>query len=127
LVSGGDIGIYGMAGLVLEMISEEDIFQMELIPGISAASSCASVLGSPLSQDHATLSLSDLLCPWEMIENRARHLARADLVVVLYNVQSKSRPDGIYRILRILSEEKGETIWCGVVRNAFRPDQSVYL
>jgi cobalt-factor III methyltransferase len=127
LVSSGDIGIYGMAPLVLEEMSEDEEFQLQVIPGVSAANSSAALLGSPLSHDFATLSLSDLLCPWEWIENRAKHLARADLVVALYNVQSQSRPDGIYRILRILSEEKGATIWCGVVRNAFRPDQSVYL
>jgi len=127
LVSSGDIGIYGMAPLVLEEMSEDEEFQLQVIPGVSAANSSAALLGSPLSHDFATLSLSDLLCPWEWIENRARHLAKADLVIALYNVQSQSRPDGIYRILRILSEEKGTNTWCGVVRNAFRPDQSVYL
>jgi cobalt-factor III methyltransferase len=127
LVSSGDIGIYGMAPLVLEEMSEDEEFQLQVIPGVSAANGSAALLGSPLSHDFATLSLSDLLCPWEWIENRARHLARADLVIALYNVQSQSRPDGIYRILRILSEEKGANTWCGVVRNAFRPDQSVYL
>jgi precorrin-6x reductase len=127
LVSSGDVGIYGMAPLVLEEMSENEEFQLQVIPGVSAANSSAALLGSPLSHDFATLSLSDLLCPWEWIENRARHLARADLVIALYNVQSQSRPDGIYRILRILSEEKGANPWCGVVRNAFRPDQSVNL
>jgi len=127
LVSSGDIGIYGMAPLVLEEMREEEEFQLQIIPGVSAANSSAALLGSPLGHDFATLSLSDLLCPWEWIENRARHLAKADLVTALYNVQSQSRPDGIYRILRILLEEKSANTWCGVVRNAFRPDQTVYL
>jgi cobalt-factor III methyltransferase len=127
LVSSGDIGIYGMAPLVFEEMREEENFQLQIIPGVSAANSSAALLGSPLSHDFATLSLSDLLCPWEWIENRARHLAKADLAIALYNVQSQSRPDGIYRILRILLEEKKANTWCGVVRNAFRPDQSVYL
>src|SRR6202522_1587059 len=127
LVSSGDIGIYGMAPLVLEEMRAEEVFQLQIIPGVSAANSSAALLGSPLSHDFATLSLSDLLCPWEWIENRARHLAKADLVIALYNVQSRSRPEGIYRILRILLEEKRANTWCGVVRNAFRPDQSVYL
>jgi cobalt-factor III methyltransferase len=127
LVSSGDIGIYGMAPLVLEEMREEEEFQLQIVPGVSAANSSAALLGSPLSHDFATLSLSDLLCPWEWIEHRARHLAEADLVIALYNVQSRSRPDGIYRILRILLEEKRANTWCGVVRNAFRPDQSVYL
>ena len=127
LVSSGDIGVYGMAPLVLEEMREDEDFQLQIIPGVSAANSSAALLGSPLSHDFATLSLSDLLCPWEWIENRARHLARGDLVIALYNVQSQSRPDGIYRILRILLEEKRADTWCGVVRNAFRPDQNVYL
>jgi cobalt-factor III methyltransferase len=127
LVSSGDIGIYGMAPLVLEEMREDEEFQLQIIPGVSAANSSAALLGSPLSHDFATLSLSDILCPWEWIENRARHLAEADLVIALYNVQSQSRPDGIYRVLRILLEEKRANTWCGVVRNAFRPDQNVYL
>ena len=71
LVSSGDIGVYGMAALVLEEMVEEDRFELAVIPGISAATSCASLLGSPLSHDFATLSLSDLLCPWDWIEHRA--------------------------------------------------------
>jgi precorrin-3B C17-methyltransferase len=125
LVSSGDIGIYGMAPLVLEEMREEEEFHLQIIPGVSAANSSAALLGSPLGHDFATLSLSDLLCPWEWIENRARYLAKADLVTALYNVQSQSRPDGIYRILGVLLEEKSESTWCGVVRNAFRPDQTV--
>jgi cobalt-factor III methyltransferase len=127
VVSSGDIGVYGMAPLVLEEMREAEEFQLQIIPGVSAANSAAALLGSPLSHDFATLSLSDLLCPWEWIEDRARHLAKADLVIAMYNVQSQSRPDGIYRVLRIVLEEKSAGIWCGVVRNAFRPDQSVYL
>jgi precorrin-3B C17-methyltransferase len=123
IVSSGDIGVYGMAALVLELMSEEDVFQLEVVPGISAASSCASLLGSPLSHDYATLSLSDLLCPWEVIERRARQLARADLVIALYNVQSKTRTDGVYRIFDILLEHKPATTLCGVVRNAYRSGQ----
>jgi cobalt-factor III methyltransferase len=123
LVSSGDIGVYGMAALVLEDMSEEDRFDLAVIPGISAATSCASLLGSPLSHDFATLSLSDLLCPWAWVEHRARQLARADLVVALYNVQSKTRQEGVYRILRLFLEEKAPTTWCGVVRNAYRANQ----
>jgi precorrin-6x reductase len=123
LVSSGDIGVYGMAALVLEQMAEEDRFELAIIPGISAATSCASLLGSPLSHDFATLSLSDLLCPWDWIEDRARQLARADLVVALYNVQSQTRQEGVYRILRLFLEEKVPTTWCGVVRNAYRDNQ----
>jgi cobalt-factor III methyltransferase len=127
LVSGGDIGVYAMASLVLEEMREEDNFELKIIPGISAANSCASLLGSPLSHDFATLSLSDLLCPWEWIEHRARQLAQADLVTALYNVQSRARRDGVYRILRILLEHKSPRTCCGVVRNAYRDGEEHYV
>jgi len=127
LVSSGDVGIYGMAALALELMEESDVFEVAVVPGISAANSCASLLGSPLSHDYATLSLSDLLCPWEWIEQRARQLARADLVVALYNVQSRQRRDGIYRVLRLFREHKAPGTWCGVVRNAYREDQQISI
>jgi precorrin-6x reductase len=127
LVSSGDVGVYGMAAVVLDQMAEDDIFELSVIPGISAATSCASLLGSPLSHDFATLSLSDLLCPWARIEDRARRLAQADLAVALYNVQSKTRQEGVYRILRLFLEEKSATTWCGVVRNAYRPGQQAYI
>ena len=127
LVSSGDVGVYGMAAVVLDQMAEDDSFELSVIPGISAATSCASLLGSPLSHDFATLSLSDLLCPWDQIEHRARRLAQADLVVALYNVQSKTRQEGVYRILRLFLEEKGATTWCGAVRNAYRPGQEAYI
>jgi len=127
LVSSGDIGVYAMASLVLEEMREEDDFELKIIPGISAANSCASLLGAPLSHDFATLSLSDLLCPWEWIEHRARQLAQADLVTALYNVQSRVRQDGVYRILRILLEHKSPRTCCGVVKNAYREGGEHYV
>ena len=77
LVSSGDIGIYAMAALAFEEIREDDTFAVNVVPGITSANACASLLGSPLSHDFATLSLSDLLCPWDWIENRARPIAPA--------------------------------------------------
>ena len=127
LVSSGDVGVYGMAPLALEEMKEDEEFQLQIVPGISAANSAAALLGSPLSHDFAALSLSDLLCPWDWIDARARHIAEADLVVALYNVQSRVRPDGVYRILRTLQENKAPSTWCGVARNAYRPDQTSYV
>jgi precorrin-3B C17-methyltransferase len=124
LVSSGDIGVYGLAPLVFEMLEPGEQTQIQLIPGITAAQSCASMLGAPLGHDFATLSLSDLLCPWPWIEHRARHIAQADLALVLYNVQSQARQEGVYRILDILLEHRPGGIWCGVVRNAYREDAS---
>lgn len=124
LVSSGDIGVYGLAPLVFEMLLPDEATEILLIPGITAAQSCASLLGAPLGHDFATLSLSDLLCPWPWIEHRARHIAQADLALVLYNVQSQARQEGVYRILDILLEHRPKTTWCGVVRNAYRDDAS---
>src|SRR5260364_470588 len=114
-----------MAVLLFEQMDEADTFELRITPGITAANACASLLGSPLSHDFATLSLSDWLCPWQWTEHRARHIAQADLAVALYNVQSKRRLDGFYKILRIMLEHKRADTWCGAVRNAYRQDQQV--
>lgn len=127
LISSGDIGIYAMAALAFEEMREDDEYEVNVVPGITSANACASLLGSPLSHDFATLSLSDLLCPWEWIEQRGRHIAEADLACVLYNVQSAGRQQGVYRILRILLESKSPQTLCGVVRNAYRPGQTVSI
>lgn len=125
LVSSGDIGVYAMASLAFEEMREDDTFEVAVIPGVTAANACAALLGAPLSHDYATLSLSDLMCPWEWIEQRARHIGAADLACVLYNVQSQARSDGVYRVLAILQEHKSPDTLCGVVRNAYRPEGSV--
>lgn len=127
LVSSGDIGIYAMATLVFELLDQGADIETEVIPGITAATSCAALLGAPLSHDFATLSLSDLLCPWEWIERRAKAIAESDLAVALYNVQSKSRPDGVKKILEIMLQHKSAETLCGVVRNAWRQEQDIRI
>ncbi|RXZ32459.1 precorrin-3B C(17)-methyltransferase [Oxalobacteraceae bacterium CAVE-383] len=127
LISSGDIGIYAMAALAFEEMREDDAYEVNVIPGITSANACASLLGSPLSHDFATLSLSDLLCPWEWIEHRARHIAQADLACVLYNVQSAGRREGVYRVLKLMLESKAPHTLCGVIRNAYRPGQEVAI
>jgi precorrin-3B C17-methyltransferase len=127
LLSSGDIGIYAMAALAFEDMAETDTYDVQLIPGITSANACASLLGSPLSHDFATLRLSDLLCPWDWIETRARHIAQADLAAVFYNVQSKQRQEGVYRILDIMLEHKKPDTLCGIVHNAYREGQTVEI
>ena len=127
LISSGDIGIYAMAALAFEEMREDDTYEVNVVPGITSANACASLLGSPLSHDFATLSLSDLLCPWEWIEHRARHIAQADLACVMYNVQSASRQQGVYRVLQLMLESKAPHTLCGVVKNAYRPGQEVAI
>jgi precorrin-3B C17-methyltransferase len=90
LISSGDPGIYGMAGLVLELAADTDI-DIEIIPGVSAVNAAASALGAPLMHDFAVISLSDLLTPWEKIEKRLRAAASADFVTALYNPKSIKR------------------------------------
>ncbi|WP_035052074.1 precorrin-3B C(17)-methyltransferase [Andreprevotia chitinilytica] len=127
LLSSGDIGIYAMAALAFEDMAETDTYDVQLIPGITSANACASLLGSPLSHDFATLSLSDLLCPWDWIETRASHIAQADLAAVFYNVQSKQRQEGVYRILDIMLQHKRPQTLCGIVHNAYRDGQTVEI
>lgn len=92
LISSGDPGIYGMAGLALELSAAEDIpVPIEIIPGVSASNAAAARLGAPIMLDYACISLSDLLVPWETILRRLEAVAQADLVVVLYNPKSKKR------------------------------------
>src|SRR6266702_4213431 len=129
LVSGGDAGVYGMAGLVLELangavgaIHELPLQQPEIVvvPGVSALQAAAAVLGAPLMHDFAVISLSDLLTPWDAIERRLKAAAAADFVVAIYNPRSKGRVQHIARALELLLiDRQGETP-VGNVRNACR-------
>src|SRR3970040_2946094 len=96
LVSSGDPGIYGMAGLIYETLAEsnwnpKDGLQVEIVPGVSALNSCASIIGSPLMTDFAVVSMSDLLVPWDIIVKRVEAAAMGDYVTVIYNPASKKR------------------------------------
>jgi adenosylcobyric acid synthase len=122
LVSGGDAGIYGMAGLVLELAAAGASGSPEIvvIPGVSALQAAAAVLGAPLMHDFAVISLSDLLTPWGAIEKRLAAAATADFVIALYNPKSKGRVRQIERARElILAARPGETP-VGIVRNACR-------
>ncbi len=128
LVSSGDPGIYGMAGLVLELLQEEDLFGkvgLEIIPGLPALSAAASLLGAPLMHDFAVVSLSDLMTPWETIRKRALAALEADFVLVIYNPRSGKRTWQIREIFDLVLEKKGKEVPVGVVRNAARMGQDV--
>jgi precorrin-3B C17-methyltransferase len=122
VISSGDAGIYGMAALLLEL-SENTLYkgiEIEIVPGITAATAAASLLGAPLSNDFAVISLSDLLTPWPVIERRLEAAGLGDFVVCLYNPRSKTRKDGLRRACDILLRHKSPQTPCGYVRNALR-------
>ncbi|KAA0893359.1 cobyric acid synthase [Oryzomonas rubra] len=128
LVSGGDAGIYGMAGLVLELLENEAESglpqpDVRVIPGISAIQAAASVLGAPLMHDFAVISLSDLLTPWDLIMTRLTAAARADFVIVIFNPRSTKRVTQIEEARRIILASRPAETPAGIVRNACRPDE----
>ncbi len=111
ILSSGDAGVYGMAGLVLELAAAEGFrLPIEIVPGVSAAQAAAARLGAPLALDYACISLSDLLVPWETIRQRLEAVAAADLVVALYNPKSTKRVRQIEEAAEILRRYRtGET------------------
>lgn len=126
LVSSGDAGIYGMAGLALEMIRENDLhLDIEIVPGVSAAQAGAAALGAPLMLDYACVSLSDLLISWDEIDNRLKALAMADMVTVLYNPRSKKRTRQLQRAREIFLEFRPAQTLVGIVRNASLNNQNI--
>jgi precorrin-3B C17-methyltransferase len=125
LISSGDSGIYGMAGIMLEVAakSESDI-PVEVVPGITAASAAASILGAPIMHDFAVISLSDLLTPWELILKRLECAAQGDFVICIYNPKSKTRSDYIDAARDVIMKYRSGNTPVGIVRNAGRPDQN---
>ena len=124
MVCSGDAGIYGMAGLICEIGKDYPDVGIEVVPGITAASGGAAVLGAPLMHDFAVISLSDLLTPWEKIEKRIRAAAEADFVICIYNPSSKKRADYLQKACgMVLEYRKPETV-CGIVRNIGRDGES---
>ena len=120
LVCSGDSGVYGMAGLVLELSPEFPGVDIEVVPGVTAALSGGALLGAPLGHDFAVISLSDLLTPWKLIEKRLRAAAMGDFAVALYNPASKKRADHLAKACDILLEQKSPETVCGIARNIGR-------
>ena len=120
LVCSGDAGIYGLASLMYEIGQEYDNVELSVIPGITAANSGAAVLGAPLNHDFCTISLSDLLTPWDKIEKRLRAAAMGDFAIAIYNPSSHKRKDYLKRACDILLEILEEDRACGYVENIGR-------
>lgn len=130
VVSSGDAGVYGMAGLVLELVHEKgvaDKVDVEVLPGIPALIAAAAILGAPLMHDFAAVSLSDLLTPWERIEQRISLAARADFVLGIYNPRSRRRTRQLPRAKDLLLAEKPGDTPVGIVRQAYREEQSATI
>lgn len=123
VVCSGDAGIYGMAGLLIELAEQYNDVEIIVVSGVTAANSGAAVLGSPLGHDSCIISLSDLLTPWEVIEKRLRCAAEGDFVICLYNPRSKKRSEHLNRACEIMMEFKSPETICGWVRNIGREGQ----
>lgn len=123
LVSSGDIGVYAMASPVLELAGDD--VDVIVVPGVTASQAAASLLGSPLGHDHCSISLSDLLTPWEIIERRVEAAALGDFVVSLYNPRSRGRDWQLGKVRDILLAQRPPDTPVGIVRDAYRPTQQV--
>ncbi len=149
VISGGDPGVYAMAGLVFELLRNQESGvrsresenqstphsalrtplcpEVEVIPGISALNAAASRLGAPLMHDFACISLSDRLTPWEMIEKRLEAAAAADFVIVLYNPRSKGRAGHLNRAREIILKHRNVKTAVGIVKGAMREQEMVIV
>ena len=124
MVRSGDAGVYGMAGPIYQLAGEFPGVELEVVPGVTAATAGAAVLGAPLMHDFCVISLSDLLTPWPAIETRLRCAGQGDFAVCLYNPSSRKRADYLRRACDILlAAGKSPDTVCGWVRNIGRDGQ----
>jgi precorrin-3B C17-methyltransferase len=132
LVSSGDPGIYGMAGLIYETLAEsgwnpKDDLQVEIVPGVSALNSCASIIGSPLMTDFAVVSMSDLLVPWEVIQKRVESAAQGDFVIVIYNPASKKRIHQLQDTRKVILKYRKPSTPVAIIKGAFRESETIVM
>ena len=127
LISSGDAGIYGMAGIMHEVAADTPDVDIEVIPGVTAASAGAALLGAPLIADACLISLSDLLTPWDKIENRLDCAAAGDFVICLYNPARKKRADYLEKACDIILRHQSAHTPAGIVRNIGRDGQDVKI
>ena len=128
VISSGDCGIYGMAGLVMEQLAQTgwdgDSPRVEVLPGITALQAAAARVGTPLMHDFCAISLSDLLTPWDTIERRLKAAAIADFVVALYNPRSRTRTQGLIAARDIFLQHRSPNTPVSIVKSAYRPAES---
>ena len=126
IICSGDAGIYGMASPVLELAEEYGV-EIEIIAGVTAASSGSALLGSPLTKDFAVVSLSDLLTPMELIEKQLEKAAEADFCIVLYNPSSKKRADYLKKACEIIMRFRSPDTVCGIAQNIGREGEKARI
>ncbi|MHB1455342.1 MAG: precorrin-3B C(17)-methyltransferase [Armatimonadota bacterium] len=128
LVSSGDPGIYAMAGLAIELAAADGVVvPIEIVPGVSAANAAASKLGAPLMCDFATLSMSDLLVPWDVIRRRLEAVASADLVAAIYNPRSRKRVAQLEEAAAIFRKYRPDTTLVGIATALGSDDERIEL
>lgn len=128
VISSGDAGIYGMAGLILELITKQELdIPVKVVPGVTASIGAAAVLGAPIMHDFCHISLSDLMTPWEVIEKRLRLAAEADFVICLYNPRSKGRSEHLANAFKIMGKFKDGSTPVGIVKDVGREDQEKFI
>ena len=124
LVCSGDAGIYGMASLAFELAENYQDVRIKVVSGVTAALSGAALLGSPLTNDFAVISLSDLLTPWDVIEKRVKGAASGDLAIAIYNPMSHKRTDNLRKACDIILKYRDEKTPCGIAVNIGRDGES---
>ena len=127
MICSGDAGVYGMSGLMYEVGVNYPEVELEIIPGVTAATGGAAVLGAPLIHDFCLISLSDLLTPWEKIEARLLAAAQADFVVCLYNPSSRKRKDYLQKACDLMMKYKSPDTVCGTVAQIARDGETAQV
>lgn len=124
IISTGDSGLYGMAGPILELAQDIDV---EIIPGVTAAFSAAAELGAPIMHDYASISLSDLLTPWQVILKRIEMASQGDFVIAIYNPRSKGRKNHLEEAINLISKHREITTPVGIVKNSGRANREIVV
>lgn len=128
VISSGDSGVYGMAGLIYELSqSMNSDIDIKVIPGVTASLAGASIIGAPLMHDFCHISLSDLLTPWDVIEKRIKYATLGDFVIVFYNPKSKTRNTNLSRAIEIIKANRKDDVCFAIIKNIFRENQSYEL